>query len=341
MTIRQRIGTLLSGASLGPNTLGTVRSVLTDKLTFGRKILSAAVGLAAIAGPAGLGLRGAQQSSAQSPQTIAVPPPSFEVASIKPSRSGENGVRLMMSRDRFNTTNLATKELIEFAYDAKDDQLSGGPSWINSEKYDIDAKEEDSVVERLQKLPFEQQTEQVRLMVQSLLADRFKLKVSHQTKELPIYELVVAKNGHKLTQTPSPPPGPPGTQPPGPQSFHGIRMSGKGQLSGNEVPISLLAEVLTRQTEIGGRLVLDKTGLKGNYDWALKWTPDESAPMFKGAGDGTQGPGSQGPGNTPPTDSSGPSLFAAIQEQLGLKLEPQKAPVDVLVIEHIEKPSEN
>jgi uncharacterized protein (TIGR03435 family) len=198
MTIRQRIETLLSRASLEPNTLGTVRSVLTDKLIFGRKLVLAAVGLAAIAGHAGLGLNSAQQARAQSPQAVAAPPPSFEVASIKPSRSGENGVRLMMSRDRFTTKNLATKELIEFAYDAKDDQLSGGPSWINSEKYDIDAKEEDSMVERLQKLPFDRQAEQVRLMVQSLLADRFKLKVSHQTKELPIYELVVAKNGPSL-----------------------------------------------------------------------------------------------------------------------------------------------
>ena len=178
-----------------------------------------------------------------------------------------------------------------------------------------------------------------RRKVQSLLADRFKLTLHRETKEFPVYALMIAKNGSKLQEvadTPleSGPPDPKGA-PDGPRKgMKGIRMD-RGEVSGQGATISLLAEVLSNQV---GRTVLDKTGLKGHYDFTLKWTPDESqGAMIKGPGDG--GPGT---GNAPPPpDASGPSIFTAVQEQLGLKLESQKGPVEILVIDHVERPSEN
>jgi uncharacterized protein (TIGR03435 family) len=169
-------------------------------------------------------------------------------------------------------------------------------------------------------------------MVQSLLAERFNLKVSHETRELPVYALVIAKNGPKLTPTTAPPVAPPGDRPPGEPNPHnrGIMMKGNGDLTGSGTSISLLADVLSRQQELGNRLVLDKTGLTGDYDWTLKWTPTSMSPA-------------SGADVTPPPagDSSAPSLFTAIQEQLGLKLEPQKGKVAVVVIDHIDPPSAN
>ena len=170
-----------------------------------------------------MGLVIAPQAGAQSAQPALATMPSFEVASIKPNRSGDGGMRFQNTPGRFVVNNANAKFLIEFAYNIKDFQLSGGPSWINSDRYDIDAKMEDSVVEAMQKLPFDKRQEQVRLMIQSLLADRFQLRVERGTKELPAYALIVAKGGPKLTETPdqaprsagsgsapAPPPGPAG-----------------------------------------------------------------------------------------------------------------------------------
>jgi uncharacterized protein (TIGR03435 family) len=174
----------------------------------------------------------------------------------------------------------------------------------------------------------EEHANQIRLMVQELLADRFKLKVSHETKELPVYALVVAKGGLKMKEES------PATTPDAaahPRTF--LQFMGPGQFRGTNIGVGLLADVLSRQPELG-KLVIDETGLKGNYDWTLKWTPEQSDPMFKR-------PNGAPPPNAPPPDTSGPSIFAALEEQLGLKLEPKKGPVETLVIDRIEKPSEN
>jgi uncharacterized protein (TIGR03435 family) len=195
----------------------------------------------------------------------------------------------------------------------------------------------------LQKMPQEQRSQQIRLMVQALLADRFKLKATRQTKELPVYALVVAKGGVKMKEAPAPPPNPSGAPPPLPTPGSAprpgmIMMTGRGEVTGTAVPVASIANILSRQPETGGRVVIDKTGLTGNYDWSLKWTPESGGPMGGGPG----GPGGPGGGDSaPPPDASGPSFFTAIQEQLGLKLESQKAPVEVVVIDHIEEPSAN
>ena len=111
-------------------------------------------------------------------------------------------------------------------------------------------------------------------------------------------------------------------------------MMGPGQLTGTNINIGLLADILSRQRELG-RLVMDQTGLKGNYDWSLKWTPDQGDPMFEGPD------GGQPSADAPAPDSSGPSIFTALEEQLGLKLESRKGPIETLVIDAIERPSEN
>jgi uncharacterized protein (TIGR03435 family) len=274
-----------------------------------------------------------QAAGAQAAQTAAAPP-SFEVASIKPNHSGEMRFFMSWQPGRFTANGMTVRFLITAAYDVHDFQVSGGPGWINSDRYDIDAKELDSVAEQMQKLPREEQRKLGQSMLQSLLADRFKLKLTRGSKEMPAYALVVAKNGPKLQQakpldTPADAPNPPAGRPRGP----GMRMR-PGEITGQGVAPSFLATVLS---QFLGRTVLDQTGLKGNYDFTLKWTPEPGEGMMLG------GPGGGGtpPEGAPPPDTSGPSIFTAVQEQLGLKLEPTKAPAEVLVVDHVERPSEN
>lgn len=296
---------------------------VAGKLSLNRRFLLVAISIAAIAAPVASRPANAPRIRVQS--SAASPALSFEVASIKLSSPGGDRRSIGFSPDRFTTIGATAKSLIQFAYNVQSSsQISGGPTWINSEKYDIDAKIDDSQVEGLQKLPVEQRADQVRLMVQSLLADRFKLKVSRTTKELPVYALVVLKNGPKLIH---------GTA--GPK---GIRVSGsKGNLRGTNATISLLMRVLSTLPELEGRVILDETGLKDNYDFTLQWTPESLAPPLS---NGTAG-SSPLPVNALPPDSSGPSIFTAIQEQLGLKLESRKGPVQILVIDDVERPSEN
>jgi uncharacterized protein (TIGR03435 family) len=195
-------------------------------------------------------------------------------------------------------------------------EVSGGPSWINSERYDIDAKLDDSQAAALARLSSIDQIVQLRLMVQSLLADRLKLVANDTTVTRPIYTLVIAKSGSKLQETA------PGNE----SQFSG----GSGELKGHGIPMSLLVRFLSQRL---GRPIVDETGLKGNYDFELKWTPNLDSPEVM------QGP-SPGAESAPP-DSSGPSIFTAIQEQLGLKLKAMNGPAEALKIVRIEKPSEN
>src|SRR5208282_231631 len=205
-----------------------------------------------------------------------------------------------------------------------------------SDRFDIDAKEPDAFAEQLAKLPPDQRRGKLGLLIQSLLADRFALKVSHTSKELPIYALVVAKGGPKVPEAKPGDTYPNGIKRPDgrPVGGAGMMTMGPGQLTGQGVPITFLVQQLSQQL---GRTVLDQTGLKGIYDLTLKWTPDQSSGgMFQGPPGG--GPA---PDNAPPPDTSGPSIFTAVQEQLGLKLESTKGPVEILIIDHVAQPSEN
>jgi uncharacterized protein (TIGR03435 family) len=232
---------------------------------------------------------------------------------------------------RFSTLNMPAKDLIEYAYNIKPFQLSGGPGWTESQGYNIEAKAEDSLAPELEILPRDQRVGQFRLMLRSLLADRFKLILSHDTKELPMFALVVAKGGPKLSPTTFVPPDANGSKPAAPQP-NGPRLQMRpGMIIGVAQTMSGLVDLLSREPDLGGRMVLDQTGIKGNYDFTVQFT--QQAPF----------PNAPLPAGNSPTaaDSSSLSIFTAIQEQLGLKLESTKGPVETYVIEHIEQPSEN
>lgn len=327
----------ISGSDLKRRIVRIMKNGPIDKLTFSRKLLLGAAVAAALVGPLILGatyapLRAQSQSGTATNAAL----PSFEVASIKPDRA-DAPVRFVHFADPSHITisNMPVKDLIAFAYHVQLSQISGGPGWINSQGYDIEAKVDDSVVAHLQKLSREDRADQLRLMLRSLLADRFKLELNHGTKQLPIYDLVVAKGGPKLTPTTVPAASAASTngqpRPRGPDL-----MSTPSSITGKAVDMSALAEVLGRNPALGGRLVADKTGLTGKYDFTLQFVPEREMPM----------PGTNDrppmPANAPsPGDPNAPSIFTAIQEQLGLKLEPAKGAVQTLVIENIEKPSEN
>lgn len=291
----------------------------------------------------------ATQSSAESAQNAQVPLPSFEVASIKP-HSATSG-HMMDSEmsigslpgdlSRWAARNVDAKRLIGVAYDIKDFQIAGGPNWIGSNTFDIDAKVLDSTVSQLKKLTQRQQQEQMALMLRSLLIDRFKLRVARGTKEGDVLALVIAKGGPKLMEVPPPDPhaspvAPPTTTrssstpsaPPG-ATIMSLNSSGLSILSANAVPISDLVALLSGQLH---QQVVDQTGLKGTYEYKLQ---------FASQG-GLGGMPALPPGAEASAEDSGvPYISTALQEQLGLRLESTKGSIDVYTIEHIEQPSAN
>jgi bla regulator protein blaR1 len=258
-----------------------------------------------------------------SEQSDAARLPSFEVASVKLNKSSTPMTGGHFFEGRWSGTGDALA-IIQFAFGENGislsaNEVSGGPDWIKSETYDIEAKVDDDLVQgEWKKLTSEQRFDQVRLMMRSLLADRFKLKVRRETKELPVYALVVDKSGPKLKEDNAHP------------ELSGLQALGRGKLEATSLKLNFFAFLLSRQPELGGRRVLDRTGLKANYSFKFQWTPETLSAAAAQSGESAL-----------PPDLSGTSLFSALREQLGLKLESTKAPVDTFVIEHIEKPSGN
>jgi uncharacterized protein (TIGR03435 family) len=224
---------------------------------------------------------------------------SFEVASVKPTPK-DIGMRTPVKADpaRVQYAGLTLKVLIQIAYNAPEWGIAGGPKWMYSDPYDVAAT-----------LPPGSTAEQTPRMLQTLLAERFHLTLRHETKQMHVYDLGVAKGGPKLK------PGQTGEQ------WHDGKMNGgifRGKFVFHQIESSVLAGLLGKAT---GRPVVDKTHLTGIFDVNLSWTPED----------------------TPPGDpaANGPSLFTAVEEQLGLKLTPANAPVEVLVIINAERPSDN
>ena len=289
---------------------------------------------------------GQTQSSAgaATPQADGTAQQAFEVASIKPS--AEDGRRVMIGISpggRFTASGVTVRMLIQEAYDVRDFQIAGGPGWIASERYDIVAKSETPGLNR----------DKIKVLLQSLLAERFNLKLHRETKELPIYALIVGKSGNKLHKSEiqtdpaddDVPPKMPHSREPGVEDRSAVRAGGsaprvkgamirmgRGQLEAQMAALKDFASLLAQQV---GRPVVDKTGLEGKYDFKLEWTPDES---MRGNGPFGESPAHEA---APAGDSSGPSIFTALQEQLGLKLESEKGPVEILAIDHIDKASAN
>jgi len=255
-------------------------------------------------------------------------PLAFEVASVKPNTSGVNGGRLGGPASKFAAVNWTVRGLIEWAYQVQSFQIDGGPSWINSDHFDIATTAADSGSSQPRPGGPPSTTQ---LRMRTLLAERFKLAVHRQPKDMPIYALVMARSDRTL--------GPelrPSTEDCAAlvaAARRGARPSsaaGKptcdasispGTVTAGTQPIPLLASILSGIIQ---RRVVDRTNLKGNYDLTIVFAPDQSP---------------QGSADTPVTDSNAPSIFTALEEQLGLKLEPTRGPVEVLVIDHVEKPT--
>ena len=240
-----------------------------------------------------------------SPPIMAAPraqTPAYEVATIKPAEANEYAAPLRV--------------FIQGAFGIPVNSIGWviGPDWINSTRYVIHGKSSETVQKALQTMTAEERRKQFRLMDQALLADRFKLKAHFETREMPVYLLIVAKDGPKLKENPQSTPGQIGV--------------GASMLRGKAVSMHNLIDGLESVPDIGGRVVLDKTGLSGSYDFVLKWTPFEAMAPSNGL-------------NAPSPGTEDISLFKAIEEQLGLKLVWTKGPGQVLVIDQIEHPSEN
>jgi uncharacterized protein (TIGR03435 family) len=256
----------------------------------------------------------------------------LEAVSIKPDESDFSGFRMMYTSNGF-TVKATPEMIIRIAYGVQDFQISGAPKWLNSERYEIEAKMNKATIEQINKLDKAQATRAHQQMLRELLANQYKLVLHHETKELPIYSLVIAKSGPKLQQAKPEDTYLSGIKDPNGQPMKGAHLMriGPGELTGQALPIAELVRLLSQQL---GRTILDKTGLKGEYDFALKWTPEgHSSPLYKGNKGGTL------ENHTLTPDSSEPTLFAALQQQLGLRLESQRGPVDIFIIDRVEKPS--
>jgi uncharacterized protein (TIGR03435 family) len=261
-------------------------------------------------------------------QTVPVTRPQFAVASVKPNKTGccmVGGVGNGAGGGR----DVTLKFLLAFAYRLQQFQIFGGPKWIGSDRFDVEGKAEDPKADY----------DQLRLMLQSLLQDRFKLKLHRETKESPVYALVVAKGGPKLKMSSDQiSPDVNGPVPPGAGPNRGGIRGGEGNLIGNAVTLPWFATSLSQRVD---RLVIDKTNLAGRFDIQLRWAPGPGESLLDSGGNRIPTAIIDMNGQTLTADPSGPSIFSAIQEQLGLKLESAKAPVDVLVIDHAEQPGEN
>jgi bla regulator protein blaR1 len=317
----------VTGADLKKKMVHIMTQRVVRRLDFSRKLLLTMAALMAPVVPVVFGLVKATPGRAESQAgSAAVSAPAFEVVSITPTNADRGRVAFAYTPDGLMAKNVPLQLLLREAYAVSDDRISGAPSWVKSDKYDIQAKVNRAVTAELQKVRFDR-----RLILQPLLADRFQLRVHSEIKDLPVYSLVVAQNGPKLRAAKVDDSGPNGSKGP-----HSLRVTGNGQIAAQGIPLALLVRWLSEQIS---HTVVDKTGLTGAYDFTLQWTPDATeaqTPMFN-----VTQPGQQGTAGAPAPQASGPSIFTAIEEQLGLELKSQEGPVPVLVIDHVERPAEN
>jgi uncharacterized protein (TIGR03435 family) len=227
----------------------------------------------------------------------------FEVSTIKPTPPVTDGHTHIDYPEggSFSTSNITLAALMQWAYEIPQKQILAGPGWMNSTRFDILAKSDAETDARLRSLSSDRSHELKRRMVQALLEDRFAMKLHREVRTLPAYDLVVAKDGSKLTIS----------------QANGKSIGvGRTHFTAQGLTMDLIAQQLS---QIAGRIVVDRTGLAGRYDLKLQWTPDDVAAA----------------------EGSPPSLFTALEEQLGLRLKAAKEPVPVLVIDHVEPPSPN
>jgi uncharacterized protein (TIGR03435 family) len=244
--------------------------------------------------------------------------PQFDVISVKPNKSGRGSGMARFQADGLTVVGLSAHDLLTAGFHVFDDQVVNEPAWVKTQLWDIDAKVGGDDVTALEKLSFDQRA----TMFQQIVTERFGLKAHRETRELPVYALVIAKGGMKMTAA-KPFPNAPAVAKDGPGK---LMLSGRGNLEAEGTTMSYVATVLENAVH---RKVVDRTGLTGAWDFTLTWTPDS--------------PGNVEAGSValPAGDESAPSIFTAVQEQLGLKLEASKGQVDVLVVDQVEKPEAN
>jgi uncharacterized protein (TIGR03435 family) len=256
----------------------------------------------------------AQSTAAAATQQQATKPLAYEVVSIKPSNpEAHSGMRNLP--EGFAWTNTPLFSLLKSAYGVyMDNQFSGLPNWVKDERYDIEAKADAGTAERWKSLPRGGRSQEEQLMMQSILAERCQLKAREETRELPVYELVIAKGGLKLKEAP-------------PDEPFSARIS-RGRMTAHAMKIST---IVSQFGGIDGRMVIDKTGLgDAKYDFDLTWTPN----LFPNDQRATDQ-------RATAADDAPPSLYTALEEQLGLKLVPAKSQLKVIIVDHIERPSPN
>jgi len=325
----------VTGSDLKKRMVRIMNERIARKLDFSRKLLLSTIGLLALAGPIIFGLVQAPKIQAQSQAEDTTQ--AFKSISIKRNESptptnggGLPHIRMMFAPDGFSASGVSWQTVIQEAYGVQANQIEGAPDWLKSDKYDIEAKVDKSEVNQLS---LDRRRTEGQRMLQMLLVDRVKLTLHRETKDLPTYALVIAEGGAKLQLAKS------GDETEGhdgrPMGTHRMFMRAGGggpnlSLAAQGISLVDLAQLLSRRL---GTPVADKTGMTGSYDFSLQWTP-ESQPSHGVDGDSM-------PGGPPTPGAAGPSFFSAIQEQLGLKLESQTGPTEILVIDHVEMPSEN
>lgn len=263
--------------------------------------------------------------SASNAQSITDDQPRFEVASIKRDVSAQAGPQYRIFPG-LSVQRATLKYLVSLAYQVDDFRVSGGQGWINSDRYDIEAK-----AEAPSAYSVEYRTLQYRRL-QTLLQERFQLALHRETRELPVYDLTVAKGGHKL-QSPNCIQSEPGDQSIGKtmMDYCGFAQLGRSLYQASSGSMTELARALSLRL---GRDIVDRTAITGKFRIQLRFAPDPSTALADALP-------ADGRGSPAPTADFGPDIFTALQEQLGLKLESSRGPVGLLIIDHVERPSEN
>jgi uncharacterized protein (TIGR03435 family) len=306
---------VITGSGLKKRMVRVMTPQIPPPLRLAGKLLLAAVAIAIIAVPILSELTSAPRLYAQSEQTA--PALTYDVVSIKPCKTLRDRAGIRTPPDGLIFMSMPLREVVASAYSVRIDRISGMPGWLTSDFYDVQLKMGDETVAAFQKLSIKEQMSERFRMLQPVLEDRLKLKVHRETKIVRTYDLVIAKGGFKLKEA-----DPNNTYDNGIKMPEGAPRKGIMLLQGT----MLRAQAIT-MARFAGQLgvmvdgpVADKTGLTGKYDITLEWAPSTSSAA---------------------SEDGGPSIFTAVQEQLGLKLEPTKGPVDALVIDHVEKPTEN
>ena len=292
---------------------------VVPKLNFTRKLLLWTAACLALALPIAFGLFNPAPGRAETAVGTA---PGYIDVSIKENSqdlSDVNKSKIMISlKDAsFAARGVPAQTLIQLAYHVQDTQVAQAPEWLGSTKFDIDAKVDKAAANQWQKLTEDQRAALAQRMLQGLLANEFKLKLHQEAMDLPAYLLLIAEGGSKVQKAVD--------------QEHGFVKMGTGEISSNGSHLDLLTAQLSMRL---GRIVVDKTGLTGNYIYSLHWMPDAEEQQRMRQHETI--PAS----DSPAPDASAPPLLSAIQQQLGLILQPVTTRVQVLVIDHVEQPSE-